>query len=263
MSESEMANVTSSESIERSLKPITSNALVKTFQEDVADEHIQKIIRQEMQVKDLPISKELEEMRIESRNAHLSTKFQTDREHEQSTFIVNSVDAWIDTAVDSLHIAAHASAMVSLLGDVLDKHGVESIPPLALTHGRGLHDRTVAIYSRSIQQAFAATRILLHEIDKNDNTRNNPAVNKAKENYERNCLRYKDDEIDIKEVVAFHSQLVQKIEEAEPDETTKVRKEAKKSSKLWKIVLVVGAIVAAAAIVVGGAVVIGIALSKK
>lgn len=96
---------------DKSLNPVDPEALVNTFRNDTMSADVQRIIRQEMEVKDLPIIKELESMRIESRNVHLSKKFETDREHEQSKFIVNSVDAWIDTARDSLEVVAHASAM--------------------------------------------------------------------------------------------------------------------------------------------------------
>jgi anaerobic ribonucleoside-triphosphate reductase len=99
-------------STNRSLNPVDPEALVNTFRNDAMNEDVQRIIRREMEIKDLPIMKELESMRIESRNVHLlSTKFETDREQEQSKFIVNTVDAWIDTAQDSLEIVAHASAM--------------------------------------------------------------------------------------------------------------------------------------------------------
>lgn len=86
-------------------------ALVKTFRNDAMSEDVLSIIRQEVDVKDLSTMKLLESMRSKSRDAYLSMKFGTDREEEQSKFIINSVDAWIDTAQDCLQIVAHASAM--------------------------------------------------------------------------------------------------------------------------------------------------------
>lgn len=59
-------------------------------------------------------------------------------------------------------------------------------------------------------------------------------------------------------MIESHSQLIQKVEEAEPDETIEVRQEAKKFSKLWKIALVIGAII----VVISGVVIFGIMLSK-
>ncbi|CAF0866079.1 unnamed protein product [Adineta steineri] len=260
---SEITNDVSTMSIEHTLNPIDLNILINTFRSDAANEDIQKIIRQEMQVKDLPFSKQLEAMRSESQTAYLSTKFETNREQEQSKFIANSVNAWVDTALDSLNIVAHASAMTSLLGNALNKNGIQAIPSAAIDHGRSLLDRTISIYFRSIQQAVDGTHCLLGAIERNDNTKNNSTVNKAIENYKISYLRYKNDEIDVKEMAESHSQLIQKVEEAEPDETTEVRQEAKKSSNLWKVALLIGGIIAVPLVIVGGVLVVAMMSAKK
>lgn len=149
-----------------------------------------------------------------------------------------------------------------LLAGVLNNNGVQSIPSAALEHGRGLVDKSLAIYCRSIRQARMGTAVLISEIAQNDNTKNNPKVNKAIEVYEKCRLKYENGEIDIKEVVEAHSQLVEKVEEAEPDETTEVRKAAKKSSNMLKIALVIGAVIAAP-LILGGAVLVAVVLRKK
>ncbi|CAF1289192.1 unnamed protein product [Adineta ricciae] len=260
---SEMISDVAVTSNEQSVDLTDVNVLITTFRSDATNEDIQKLIRREMQVEDLPIAKELKEMRSQSENAHLSTQFETNRERVQNQFIANSVNAWIDTAMDSLHIVAHASAMTSLLGNALNTKGIQSIPAAAIDHGRSLLDRTLSIYSRSVQQAHDGTNCLLGAIEKNNNTKNNPKVNKALELYKRIYLRFKNGQSDVKEVAESHSQLVHEIEEAEPDETTEVRQEAKKSSNLWKVALLIGGIIAVPLVIVGGVVVIAMMSIKK
>ena len=254
-------NTASAMSAIRSLNPVDPEALVNTFRNDAMSEDIQRIIRQEVEVADLPITQELESMRIESRNVHLTTQFETDREQEQSEFIVNSVDAWIDTAVDSLEIVAQTGIigmknfqpivsffilfLASMLGCFFNTDGVPPSLRRALEHGRRLFERSLSIYSRSIRQAFNGVAFLHAEITRNINTRNNPTVHEAMTAYEKRRLKYDNGEIDIKKLAEAHSQLVKEVEEAESDETTDVRKAAKKSRNLLEVALIIAAIVVA------------------
>jgi len=86
-------------------------SFVDTFRSDAMDKDIQKIIHQEIEVKNLPLMKELESFRNHSHDLRLRTTFDTDREQEQGEFIMNNVDAWIDTAQDSSTIVSNASCI--------------------------------------------------------------------------------------------------------------------------------------------------------
>ena len=140
----------------------------------------------------------------------------------------------------------------SLLATILKNSGIQSVPSTLLEHNRGLHERSLAIYRRSTQQAFAATALLLSEIPRNENTRNDPAVAEAVKEYDKKRLQYQSGANDIKEVAKSHEKLVAAVETAEPDATTDVRKAAKKSACLWKIALIIGALVVAPLVIVGG-----------